>query len=222
MKENLYKNYQINAKKILKTITKDSYETFRQFKISDLRFRVALDTKVSIETNYSDTKSKSVREVYELEYVMLSYWNVLESFLKVKNTKGAFSFLINEFKNNADFISEVNTLSQLLLKYYQKHPDEFNFYIDHFMAGANDSNTKKFSKMKSLVTAGEVFTFEQTLLFMYGERNSFYHAGETAKFGLTYSVRKKLLLAYIETLQNIICIAGAYFASELLPLTNEL
>ena len=50
----------------------------RNARLLDIRYRLTLDLRISIETEYSSTNTKSVHDVYELLFRFLDLWNVYE------------------------------------------------------------------------------------------------------------------------------------------------
>ena len=194
----------------------------RNARLLDIRYRLTLDLRISIETEYSSTNTKAVHDVYELLFKFLDLWNVYEvccvygrelgvcgnskvsewdeGFLK---SAGVLEFL----ERQADaFRQERATASGNAEKYRQ--------YLAHFsqLEAVRGSNKEQFRSY--LEAPAEGFDYRQLLFIQYMERNSYYHGGEAAKAGSDYGYRERQLSFYIAFLTELVAMLGAALFSK--------
>lgn len=195
-------------------LAKKGSDIKREARLLDLRFRLTLDLQVKIETQYSDTKTKCVKETYEILFKFLDLWNVYElckGYGKVLNqssnnkwnddflTKsGIKDFLLaqaNEFKNQ--FLATESDI--------QKYKD----YLSHFaeLSAITENNKEKYQNYIS--TPVSTFDYNQLLFIQYMERNAYYHGGEAARAGIDYGYRQKQIAFYIDFLTQFIALLGS-------------
>ena len=209
-----------DAVKKLKLLKEDSVS--RNARLLDIRYRLTLDLRISIETEYSSTKTKSVHDVYELLFKFLDLWNVYEVCCAYGKELGVFTKnKVSGWKDS--FLKETG-----ILPFLERQTDAFRRnmvsasssekyrqYLAHFsvLDAVKDHNKKKYQKY--LEASAEEFDYMQLLFIQYMERNSYYHGGEAAKAGSDYKYRQKQLLFFIDFLTEFIAVLGsALFEKE--------
>ena len=194
---------------------KDEDVLKREARLLDLRYRLSLDLRVGIETEYSSTKGKDVRETYELIIKFMDLWNVYEACQRYGEKLLVFS---NRSKKWNERFLKNNGLEDCLEKHAESFKSQFlstksshqNYikYLKHFseVPGIYDTNVNRYNAYIAMDV--KAFDYEQLLFIQYMERNAFYHGGETAKSEVGYAYRKKLLKFYIDFLKQFIALLG--------------
>lgn len=190
----------------------------REARLLDLRYRLSLDLRVGIETEYSSTKGNDVRETYELIFKFMDLWNVYEACQRYGQKLSVFPTEKDAPKKwDAAFLKN-NGLVDCLEKQAESFKKQFLStesnrqkyikYLGHF-AGLDAISKGNKKKYKKYINADvKAFDYEQLLFIQYMERNAFYHGGETAKSEVGYAYRKKLLKFYIDFLKQFIALLG--------------
>ena len=210
-----------DAVKKLKLLKEDSVS--RNARLLDIRYRLTLDLRISIETEYSSTKTKDVHDVYELLFKFLDLWNVYEVCCAYGKelgvcTKDKVSGWKDSFLKEAGILSflerQADAFRQNMVS-ASSYSEKYRQYLVHFseLDAVKDSNKKQYQKY--LEASAEEFDYMQLLFIQYMERNSYYHGGEAAKAGSDYKYRQKQLLFFIDFLTEFIAVLGsALFEKE--------
>ena len=187
----------------------------REARLLDIRYRLTLDLRVGIETKYSSTKTKSVKDVYELLFKFMDLWNVYEVCHKYGHDLGVcdgskykgWKKDISEFGEIKKFLEKAESEFKKLFLKNKKDKNLYKEYLEHFEG--LPVNTKKNDSQKYIALSVDGFDYEQLLFIQYMERNAFYHGGEAARSGVNYAYRKRQLQFYIEFLTQFIALLGA-------------
>ena len=193
----------------------------REARLLDIRYRLSLDLRVGIETEYSSTKGKDVRETYELIFKFMDLWNVYEA---CQGYGRKLSVCSNRSKKWNERFLKNNGLKDCLEKHAESFKSQFlstksdwqtyKKYLEHFseLDSITQNNQNRY---RDYIAAGaKAFDYEQLLFIQYMERNAFYHGGEAAKSEVGYAYRKKLLKFYIDFLKEFIALLGAQLFLE--------
>ena len=197
----------------------------REARLLDIRYRLSLDLRIDIETRFSHTNDKDVRETYKLIFKFLDLWNAYEICLsygsvlgQVKTDKtgnikksdiGCWEEAFLKKMGIEDFLaSEVERFKKTLLK-TEKEQEHFKDCLKHFslLDSIHDTQKKKYNKYLDNPLTN--FDSDGLLFIQYMERNAYYHGGETAHSGTTYSYRKKMFSFYIDFLTQFVARLGA-------------
>ena len=191
-------------------------KVFREARLLDIRFRLSLDLRIGIETKYSHTSCKSVRDCYERLFKFLDLWNVYEvcwsyaerlGLATGSKVKGWNKSFLKE-TGISDFLNGSAKKFQKLFVSDERKIQKYRQYLDHFsdLDAVNDRNQEQFKKY--LAAPPSAFDYEQLLFIQYMERNAYYHGGEAARAGVDYGYRKKQFDFYIEFLTELIARMG--------------
>lgn len=188
----------------------------RGSRLFDLRFRLNMDLNVTINSQYSSTKTPGVKNIYETLFLLLDLWNVYEvanSNVKMlglleKNDKKFDTFFFDkddlgsEIKNYLDFFNKEIKDSKIC--------ESFKNYLNHFkdLDSITQSNKAKYDEIIKKINDNTNFDVEDVLFLIYMERNAFYHGGEAAKSGTNYSFKQNLLNFYVVFLRYFIAEYG--------------
>ena len=188
----------------------------REARLLDIRYRLTLDLRISIETKYSHTESKSVRDCYERLFKFLDLWNVYELCCAYGEKLGVFSK--NKFRGwnesfletagLCDFLQNQTELFKKKAVLGERNIEKYRQYLEHFseLDAVNGGNKERYKEY--LAAPASAFDYEQLLFIQYMERNAYYHGGEAARAGVDYGYRKKQLDFYIEFLMEFIARMG--------------
>ena len=191
-------------------------KVFREARLLDIRFRLSLDLRIGIETKYSHTSYKSVRDCYERLFKFLDLWNVYEvcwSYGKKLGltTKNKISGWKEPFLNKTRISDFLNCSAEKFQKLFvsdERKIQKYRQYLEHFseLDAVNGGNKERYKEY--LAAPASAFDYEQLLFIQYMERNAYYHGGEAARAGVDYGYRKKQLDFYIEFLMEFIARMG--------------
>lgn len=185
----------------------------RSLRLFNIRLRLAFDIEIDFKGKISLTKTKEVRETYVLIIQLMEAWNAYEAFSHYANEvsshvvqkvskskiytqafltavgsmqtlKDALSWLNSEYANNGRFKKD---LAQYITRLRQD---------SHLTKTLKEDAKDLLSHLNGEKTVSGI----ELLSLIYAERNMYYHNGETAKMGMAYSNRKKLITKYRETL----------------------
>ena len=191
-------------------------KVFREARLLDIRFRLSLDLRIGIETKYSHTSYKPVRDCYERLFKFLDLWNVYEvcwSYGKKLGltTKNKISGWKEPFLNKTRISDFLNCSAEKFQKLFvsdERKIQKYRQYLEHFseLDAVNGGNKERYKEY--LAAPASAFDYEQLLFIQYMERNAYYHGGEAARAGVDYGYRKKQLDFYIEFLMEFIARMG--------------
>ena len=198
----------------------DAAKLKREARLLDIRYRLTLDLRVSIETEYSSTKTDDVRETYERLFKFLDLWNVYE----ICTSYGKLFGLYNEKVWKEAFLKE-SVIREFLAaqeaefkKQFlgsEKDVQEYKAYLSHFADLPAIRKGNKDQYKEYIAQDADAFDYKQLLFIQYMERNAYYHGGEAAHAGVNYSYRKKQLAFYAEFLTQFVALLGTrLFAIE--------
>ena len=194
----------------------------RNARLLDIRYRLTLDLRISIETEYSSTNTKSVHDVYELLFRFLDLWNVYEVCCAYGRELG----VCGESKVsgwNGEFMKEAGVLAFLEeradafrqeLVAVPGYAEKYRQYLSHFSQLEAVKGKNRVQYQKYLALPEGQFDYRQLLFIQYMERNSYYHGGEAAKAGSDYGYRERQLSFYIAFLTELVAMLGAALFSK--------
>lgn len=178
----------------------------RSLRLFNIRFRLAMDIQVNFKGEVSLTKSKSVRDTYVKIIRLMELWNAYEALIVyAKELDDYITPRANKAKAFSQSVLEDFGSTPLLLKYMAKIKNHFDEnprfkkdllqYLDRII---NDERIKKTltndaNNFKTYLHKGMCISGTEIISLIYTERNMYYHHGETAKMGMSYTNRKKLL-----------------------------
>jgi hypothetical protein len=183
----------------------------RSLRLFNIRFRLALDIELGFKGEVSLTKTKSVRETYIEIIKLMEMWNAYEALYHyVKSLDRHVNPKASKAKiYSQKFLSEVGSLEILkegmdtLKTEYQtntRFKKDFDQYIDRIVEDPrikgtlteDAKNILKYFRDKQGISGIEL------LSLVYAERNMYFHNGETAKMGMSYTNRKRVIRLYRE------------------------
>lgn len=199
----------------------------RSLRLFNIRFRLAIDIEISFKGEISFTKSKDVRDTYVQIIQLMEVWNAYEALSHYANevsshvTDGVSKSKIY----SQAFLSRVGsmqTLKETLIWLKSEYSEKSGFKKDFKQYIARISNDSKLSKTLTddaknvLAHLDDEKTISgiELLSLIYSERNMYYHNGETAKMGMSYTNRKHLIRKYRETLLTHTLILAIHIIDE--------
>ena len=198
--------YSDYTKKFEKLKAKHEGQKFpRLLKLFDIRFRLALDMKISFHGEVSYTKTKRVGDTYALLFQLTELWNAYEVLIQWLKEKGMlkeakwYRLYCNEMKKPISQKQLMDGLKEIKNMYRkERFAKDFNEYLQHI----KDSQLKKELKdnadtVGAWLAKNENITGIAFLRLISAERNLVYHHGESAKMGSNYLSRKRILSNYI-------------------------
>lgn len=222
--EELFKSYERSFKALSET---EQDELPRSLRLFNIRLRLALDITVDFGGDYSLTRTPIVRETYSLIFRLLEAWNAYEALSHyVKNVSSYIS------PGNAKsriytqtFLEKTGSLSYLkdALEWLRnecsidgKMKESIRCYLDRI---DSDTELKKTIKedAKSIaeyLNGTKDISGVELLSLIYAERNLYYHNGESAKMGMRYGDRKKLIFKYREILIDSLIRISVFIMNE--------
>jgi hypothetical protein len=208
--DKLFKSYEQSFKALRET---EQDEISRSLRLFNIRLRLALDLHVDFSGDYSLTRTKIVRETYSLIFQLLESWNAYEalshyakqvsSYVNSKNVKSRI--YSKEFlEKTGSMISLENGLAWLREEYSSdsKTRESIRCYLDRIVLDSELGKTIK-EDAKSIsdhLSGAKSISGIELLSLIYDERNLYYHNGESAKMGMRYGDRKKLISKYREVI----------------------
>lgn len=185
----------------------------RTLRLFNIRIRLAIDIEINFKGQVSLTKSKEVASTYQLIWQLMEAWNAYEALIKWMtvvgvcevNGAGKSKILTKSLLEEAGLIYVLSDAYSLLQKNFDEKLTfrrDLNEYIDRINSDINLSKTIRADAGKIIGTLknnGSPQWYE-LLSLIYAERNMFYHNGEAAKMGMSYTNRILLLSIYKNTL----------------------
>jgi len=185
----------------------------RSLRVFNIRLRLALDIEIDFKGGVSLTKSPQVRETYVLIIKLMEAWNAYEALshyvkeVSPRNVRKASKPKIY----SQTFLTSVGStqtlgeaLAWLKLEYAGHGPfkNDFKIYLGRIEQDSQLSPKIKGDAISILkhLDDEKIVSGIELLSLIYAERNMYYHNGETAKMGMAYSNRKKLISKYREVL----------------------
>lgn len=216
--EKLFKLYEKSFKALCET---EQDEIPRSLRLFNIRLRLALDINVDFGGDYSLTRTKIVRETYSLIFRLLEAWNAYEalshyakevsSYVNAGNTKSRI--YSKEFLEKTGALASLeNALVWLRNEWSSdtKMKESLHGYLERIDKEGTLGRTIK-DDVRSIAEClrglKDISGVELMSLF-YAERNLYYHNGESAKMGMRYGDRKRLISKYREVLiENLLRIS---------------
>jgi hypothetical protein len=222
--EKLFKLYQ-KSFKALSAVEEDDIP--RSLRLFNIRLRLALDMKVDFDGAYSLTRTKVVRETYSLIFRLLEAWNAYEALSHYAKevshyvgSGGAKSRIYSkEILENSGALAALKEALVWLRDEYTRDSRMRKSLNDYFGRINNDvllgKTIKDDAKSISEFLRGlkDISGVELISLF-YAERNLYYHNGESAKMGMNYRDRKKLISKYRDVLLDNLLMISVFIMDE--------
>lgn len=180
----------------------------RELRLFDIRFRLAIDLVVDYKGEVSYTRTTIIKQNYAQLMKLMELWNCYEALTKYLDTIGmarhgkpkyeqiSVALIHNAKIDNLD----EQCFSQIKDLYIvdQKFRHNYDEYIRRIQNGFRErlaeccSGSIAFFRNEQSLSGYELFAL------IYAERNLFYHNGESAKLGMDYQRRNKLLSLYYD------------------------
>ena len=185
----------------------------RTLRLFDIRLRLAMDICISFRGDVSLTKTPEVRITYESIIRLMELWNAYEALSEYAQQIGGYR-VAHAGKSKLytqDTLRESGCLKLLseavssIKARCRSHPTlerDFGQYISRIEKYPTLTNTLKqdASALLSFTRGTSDISGVELVSLIYAERNLYYHNGETAKMGMTYSNRKWLVDLYRDVL----------------------
>jgi len=216
----LFQQYEQNLSQ-LRELEEDSLP--RSLRLFNIRIRLAIDIEIDFKGMISLTKTKDVRDTYVLIIQLMELWNAYEALSHYVNeatshvAKGVTKSKINTQKylksiGSLPALEETAKNIQASYKSSRTFREDFDSYISRVENDEKLSKTLKgdVCNIRKYVKEEKTISGIEVLSLIYAERNMYYHNGETAKMGMRYSNRKKLIAWYKDVLlDNIMKVANS-------------
>jgi len=222
----LYYKYEENLRQLRELEQDDLARSLRLFNI---RIRLAIDIQIDFKGEISLTKTKEVRDTYVLLIQLMELWNAYEALSHyvgevsdhiVKKAGKSKIYTQSHLKQVGSLSTLANTIASIRETYKKSTAfrEDFDGYIERIEEDGKLSKTLKgdatnigkFVKDEINISGIEI------LSLIYAERNMYYHNGETAKMGMRYSNRKKLISWYKEALfEQTLKVANAVILEQI-------
>ena len=209
----------------LKTKLKDKFP--RSLSLFNIRFRLAHDILIDFKGEISMTKSMGVRNTYKLIIRLMETWNSYEALFHYVKELGKYC---NPKENitkvySQTFLNQIGSLSLLKTKLdsIKDLYESNNIFKNDFaqLIQRIDDDDRIRPKLKAACNSVlEYFDNKKSIsgieiiALIYAERNMYYHNGETAKMGMSYTNRQRLINIYQDCLENHILILSTYIMQE--------
>lgn len=203
----------------------------RKLKVFNFRFRLALDIVVDYKNDsLSYVKTKEVKTTYILLVKLMELWNSYEALVKYAQSDGCGytvptkiteknKLSVENFFTKTKALLLLKELAQIIRKQaeikerFKKDFDVYTKRIDNCNV-VEDEQKALVKKLRAYVFEGKEITGIEILSLIYIERNMYYHNGETAKLGMSYSNRIFLLSNYLDYLTRMILLNVSYIINE--------
>jgi hypothetical protein len=216
----LFEQYDQNLN-LLRELEEDDLP--RSLRLFNIRMRLAVDIHVDFKGTISLTKSKDVKDTYVLIIQLMELWNAYEALSHyvdettnyVAKNKVKSKIYSQKFLKEVDSLSCIEATAGAILSTYkssQTFKIDFDNYISRIINDEKLSKSIKLdaSNVSAYVKDEKTISGVELLSLIYAERNMYYHNGETAKMGMSYSNRKQIIAWYKELLlDNILRVANA-------------
>ena len=188
-----------------------------------------MDIQINFKGMISLTKTKDVRDTYVLIIQLMELWNSYEalSHYVAEATSHVAKGVSKSKIYTQKYLKTVGSLPvlegtakkiQTSYKNSRTFREDFDSYISRV---ENDEKLSKSLKedahnIREYVKEEKTISGIEVLSLIYAERNMYYHNGETAKMGMRYSNRKKLISWYKEVLlDNILKVANSVIVERI-------
>ncbi|RMH39395.1 MAG: hypothetical protein D6694_11260 [Gammaproteobacteria bacterium] len=223
----LFEQYDQNLRELRELEENDLPRSLRLFNI---RIRLAIDIQIDFKGQISLTKTKEVRDTYVSLIQLMELWNAYEALSHYVSevtehvAKGVTKSKIypQKFLKEVDSLPVLQATSQKIyhtFKNSRTFKEDFENYIGRIV---NDEKLSKSLKEDASSVHKYVKQEKQSisgiemLSLIYVERNMYYHNGETAKMGMRYSNRRKLIGWYKDALlDNVLKVANAVVSEQI-------
>ena len=189
----------------------------RSLKLFNIRLRLAFDILIDFKGEVSLTKTKQVRETYVLIIKLMEMWNAYEAlshYIREIKKYGIKQKIVKSKIYTQAFLNKTGslkllkeTLDELKSDYSKdlKLKSDFSQYIkrvnDDTRIGKTLTDDSKsilgYFNNEKMISGIEIISL------IYAERNMYYHNGETAKMGMSYKNRQKLINHYYKCLSML-------------------
>ena len=199
----------------------------RSLRLFNIRLRLAADIQINFKGDISLTKALDVRETYVLIIQLMETWNAYEAFSHYANEVS--SHVVNKVSKakiyTQTFLTTVGSMQILgnalvWIKSEYDNSNRFKKDITQYISRI-EQDSQLSEKLKNDATSvlkhlsGEkTISGIELLSLIYAERYMYYHNGETAKMGMAYSNRKKLITKYREILFEHMLKLAIYIIDE--------
>lgn len=185
----------------------------RSLRLFNIRLRLAADIQINFKGEISLTKATDVRETYALIIQLMEAWNAYEAFSHYASEVSTHvAKKVSKAKiYTQTFLTTVGSMQTLenaldWIKSEYSNSSRFKKDITQYISRIEQDSQlseklKEDAKSVLKHLSGEkTISGIELLSLIYAERNMYYHNGETAKMGMAYSNRKKLITKYREIL----------------------
>lgn len=196
-----FENYVIVSNQILNNYNNPQQIELRVF---DVRFRIALGLRISLDSNYARVKTDNTRNTYKLILGLNEFWFAYEGFSKyykiirnIENYRSLPNLITNEdSEENAITLLEVQ-FRELLnnnIRTNEYLKNDFIQYLDYLIDNSKQDQGKRLSRFKvNFCNEGEI-SLNEILSLIYAIRCMYVHQGHTAKTGVNFYKTKILVL----------------------------
>lgn len=187
----------------------------RSLRLFNIRFRLSVDIRIDFEGKISLTKTKQVRDTYVLIIQLMEAWNAYEALSRYAKEIGGYVMdRVGKSKMYSQKTLKSVQSMELLESVLNQIQSEFNRdkrfrcdfeqYIERLVNEPEIKGvlTQDAKNVLAHLRQEKSISGIEVLSLIYAERNMYNHNGETAKMGMTYSNRKKLLSVYGECLTS--------------------
>lgn len=185
----------------------------RSLRLFNIRIRLAIDIQIAFKGQISLTKSKEVRETYVLIIQLMEIWNAYEALShyvgevtdhRARNA-GKSRVYSQAFLSQAGSLPTLKYTVDCIRDRHRKvrtFQTDFDEYVDRITGDNRLSVTLRADAdtIRKYINDEKDVSGIELLSLIYAERNMYYHNGESAKMGMRYSNRKKLIYWFKEAL----------------------
>lgn len=210
-----------NAFNEIKEIMQDDLP--RTLRLFNIRVRLALDISIDFNGELSLTKTPEVKVTYVKILKMLEKWNSFEALTHYANSiygytkqkESPYKAYLKTTNDNSGCTNILIKKSDELKNEYKlnnRFKDSIDEYFSRIESDVNIKNGLKDNCRTFYLYLRENSTImgNEILGLIYAERNMYYHNGETAKMGMNYSHRGRLIDLYSETIEDYILKTATY------------
>jgi len=196
-----FENYGIVSKQILNNCNNPPQIELRVF---DVRFRIALGLRISLDGNYAHVNTENTRNTYKLILSLNEFWFAYEGFSKyyksirsLVNYRSLPNLITNEDSEGNDITLLVGRFLELLnnnIRTGENLKNDFIKYLDYLIANSKQDQRNRLSRLKLNFCNENEISLNEILSLIYSIRCMYVHNGHTAKSGVKFYKTKILVL----------------------------
>lgn len=175
-----------------------------EIRVFDVRFRIAIGLRISLDVNYARVNTENTRNTYKLILSLNEFWFAYEGFSKyykiIRNTannRQLTNLLTDEDLVNERILILVNTITNLLRDQIfnnERLKNDFINFLEYLISYSRQGQQNLLKRLKLNFCNNEDLSLSEILSLIYSIRCMYVHNGHTAKSGVKFYKTKILVL----------------------------